>query len=209
MVQALYHRDRTGTGQFVDTSIMYAHLLNASMAWDTPEGLERPPRPSLDRMQQGWSPWYRLYRSADGWVCVAAITQEQRAALSGLAGVPSTDDVAFDAFEPSFLSRSSVDWIRALDASGVPAEISDPDFVLRLFDDPEMIEKGWVASYDHPVVGRTDALGLLFDFSETPGVVQGPPFLVGQHSREILHELGVDAHRIDELIATGVVGAID
>ena len=38
VVQALYHRDRTGEGQFVDTSIMYAHLLNASMAWITADG---------------------------------------------------------------------------------------------------------------------------------------------------------------------------
>ena len=68
--------------------------------------------------------------------------------------------------------------------------MSSPDFVLSLFDDPEMIEKGWVTSYEHPVVGRMDAMGLLFDFSETPGRIMGPPFVPGQHSRQILHELG-------------------
>jgi crotonobetainyl-CoA:carnitine CoA-transferase CaiB-like acyl-CoA transferase len=209
MVQALYHRDRTGEGQFVDTSIMYAHLLNASIAYDTPEGLDALPRPSLDRMQLGWSPWYRLYETADGWLCVAAVDQVQRRALAALLGVAAVDNVAFDAFEPMFASRSAREWAEVLDAAGVPAEVSDPDFVLALFDDPGMIERGWVTSYDHPVVGRMDAFGLLADFSETPGVVQGPPFLAGQHSREILAETGRDDDAIAALLASGAVLAVD
>ena len=91
----------------------------------------------------------------------------------------------------------------------ITAEVSDPDFVLSLFDDPEMVERGWVASYDHPVVGRMDAFGLLFDFSETPGVVQGPPFLAGQHSREILAETGRDDDAIAALVASGAVLALE
>ncbi len=209
MVQALYHRDRTGEGQFVDTSIMYAHLLNASIAYDTPDGLDELPRPSLDRMQLGWSPWYRLYATTDGWLCVAAVDAQQRQALIDLLRVPASADVEFDAFESSFATRSARDWIEALDAAGVPAEVSDPDFVLSLFDDPEMIERGWVASYEHPVVGRMDAFGLLFDLSETPGVVQGAPFLSGQHSREILAETGRDAAAIAALLASGAVLALE
>jgi crotonobetainyl-CoA:carnitine CoA-transferase CaiB-like acyl-CoA transferase len=209
MVQALYHRDRTGEGQFVDTSIMYAHLLNASIAYDTPAGLDELPRPSLDRMQLGWSPWYRLYHTTDGWLCVAAVDAQQRRALAGVVGVPAVGDVEFDAFEPMFATKSAREWVDVLDAAGVPAEASDPEFVLSLFDDPEMVERGWVASYDHPVVGRMDVFGLLFDLSETPGVVQGPPFLNGQHSREILAETGRDDDAIAALLASGAVRALE
>jgi crotonobetainyl-CoA:carnitine CoA-transferase CaiB-like acyl-CoA transferase len=209
MVQALYHRDRTGEGQFVDTSIMYAHLLNASIAYDTPAGLDELPRPSLDRMQLGWSPWYRLYETADGWLCVAAVDAQQRRALADVVGLQSVEDVAFDAFAPMFATKSAREWVDVLDAAGVPAEVSDPDFVLALFDDPEMVERGWVRSYDHPVVGRMDVFGLLFDLSETPGVVQGPPFLAGQHSREILAETGRDDDAIAALLASGAVLALD
>ena len=81
MVQALYHRDRTGEGQFVDTSIMYAQLLNASIAWSLADGSRHGDRPSLDAMQLGHHATYRLYETADGWLCVAATTDEQRSAL--------------------------------------------------------------------------------------------------------------------------------
>jgi crotonobetainyl-CoA:carnitine CoA-transferase CaiB-like acyl-CoA transferase len=56
-----------------------------------------------------------------------------------------------------------------------------------------------VAAYQHPFVGRLNQIGLLFDFSETPGRVQGPPLVVGQHSREILAELGYSPEQIEEL----------
>ncbi len=72
ILQALAHRERTGEGQFVHTSIVNAHLLNASMTWlgcgrDVPAD-----RPALDAMQTGWDDRYRLHETADGWLCVAA-----------------------------------------------------------------------------------------------------------------------------------------
>ena len=60
---ALYHRDRTGIGQRVDTSIAYAHLLNASAAWVTPDGSVAGARPVVDR---------------DHWVFVHSIASTKR-----------------------------------------------------------------------------------------------------------------------------------
>ena len=91
----------------------------------------------------------------------------------------------------------------------MPCEVADADFVLSLFDDPEMIEKGWVTSYEQPLVGRMNQAGLLFDLDETPGVVQGPPLVPGQHTRAILQRLGYDEDRIEKLIADGAVTAIE
>ncbi|MDQ1430133.1 MAG: hypothetical protein QOF40_735 [Actinomycetota bacterium] len=206
IVQALYHRDRTGEGQFVDTSIMYAQLLNASIAWSAADGSRDGPRPSLDAMQLGWHACYRLYETADGWLCVAAVDDAHRAALAATIGVGNiTTNTAFAALEPAFMTRTAAQWFTALDAAGVPCEISTPDFVLDLFDDPEMIEKGWVTKYRHPIVGDMEVMGLLFDLSETPGVVQGPPLVPGQDTRAILEELGYDDGRIDKLAAAGTI----
>ncbi len=111
IVQALYHRARTGEGQFVDTSIMYAQLLNASIAWSAADGSQHGDRPQLDAMQLGWHARYRLYETADGWLCVAAVTDEHRSTLAATLGVGAiTTDTAFDALEPAFRTRTAAQW---------------------------------------------------------------------------------------------------
>ncbi len=101
--------------------------------------------------------------------------------------------------EARFRERSAAEWFRMLDEAGVPCEICDPGFALRLHDEPQFAERQWVVSYPHPFVGRLDQIGLPFELSETPGRVQGPPLVVGQHSRDILLELGYSPQQIDEL----------
>jgi crotonobetainyl-CoA:carnitine CoA-transferase CaiB-like acyl-CoA transferase len=216
MVQALYHRDRTGEGQFVDTSILYAHLLNASMAWSTPDGSVTADRPHLDAMQYGWNALYGLYRTDEGWLCVAALADEHWTALCESVRRPELAvDERFatpDArrrhdrdlraeLEAVFAQRPADEWFKILDAAGVPCETTSPDFVHGLFDDTEMREKGWVTTYEHGAVGRMDVFGLLFDLEETPGRIAGPPPLVGQHTHEVLAEAGYTPGQVAELLA--------
>jgi crotonobetainyl-CoA:carnitine CoA-transferase CaiB-like acyl-CoA transferase len=139
-----------------------------------------------------------LYECADSaWVCIAAVTDAHAAALARVTG---GDDL-----EAAFASRGAAEWQKLLDDAGVPCEVADPQFVFGLFDDPEMIERGWVTSYRHPHVGRMDVAGLLFDLSDTPGRVAGPPLVPGQDTRAILAELGVDDAEVATLLADGVV----
>ena len=208
MTQALWYRDRTGKGQFVDTSIIYAHLLNNSMAWLTPDGRHKAQRQSLDKMQLGWSALYREYRCAnDTWLVIAATEDRDWKRLKQTLDRPDLkrDKKLWDKLEAIFAEREANDWFALLDGAGVPCEVSSPDFVLGLFDDPEFIDKGWVTKYRHPVVGQMECMGLLFDLSDTPGRIMGPPFMPGQHTREILGELGYTPTQIDELSGAKVV----
>jgi crotonobetainyl-CoA:carnitine CoA-transferase CaiB-like acyl-CoA transferase len=221
IVQALYHRDRTGEGQFVDTSIIYAQLLNASIGWITPDGSRRGDRPQVDQMQMMWNALYGLYPCADdSWLCVTAIEDAHWEALCAAIG---RDDLAGDArfataaartandaalraeLEGVFAVRPAGDWFTDLDRAGVPVEVSSPDFVLDLFADPEFLGRGWIAEYDHPAVGKMNQFGLMFDLSETPGVIQGPPLTPGMNTREILRELDFDADQIAKLEEEKVV----
>jgi crotonobetainyl-CoA:carnitine CoA-transferase CaiB-like acyl-CoA transferase len=194
VIQALYHRKLTGEAQTVDTSILNAGLLLASMAAVKADGSSLP-RPQLDAMQLGLGPSYRLYESADGWLCVAAIRDEQRNAFAAAVGQSLDDDL-----EPWFRTRTAAEAFELLDRSGVPCEICDPDFGLHVFDDPEMQANGLVVQHQHPKLGWFDNYGTTIGFSATPTSVWAPPPLCGQHTRQILHEYGFDDSDIDKLV---------
>ena len=62
-----------------------------------------------------------------------------------------------------------------------------------------------VVDYEHPIMGRDAPVRHLINFSETPGRIYGPPPIVGQHTAELLEELGYTGAQMDELKAGGVV----
>ena len=70
IVQALYHRDRTGIGQQVETNIMNAVMFSWARAYSTPDG-RRIERPTVDPELHGYSALYRLYACSEGWLCIA------------------------------------------------------------------------------------------------------------------------------------------
>ena len=74
-----------------------------------------------------------------------------------------------------------------------------------MFLDPVMRELGLIVEHQHPKFGRFEQFGTTIDFSATPGVVQGPPPIVGQHTREILAQHGFDDERIEELLASKAI----
>jgi crotonobetainyl-CoA:carnitine CoA-transferase CaiB-like acyl-CoA transferase len=219
VIQALYHRSLTGEGQSVDTSILNAALLSASSASVTADGMPLP-RPHLDRLQLGLTALYRLYEASDGWLCLAVTDEPQWQALAAaLPDLALADDERFsdarrrqesDAalwalLEGVLATRTTGEWFQLLDAAGVPCEIANPSFGREIFLDPIMRELGLIVEHQHPKLGRFEQFGNTIDFSVTPPVVQGPPPIVGQHTREILDQHGFPAEEIEELLATQVV----
>jgi crotonobetainyl-CoA:carnitine CoA-transferase CaiB-like acyl-CoA transferase len=221
MVQALMHRDRTGEGQFVDTAIVNASLLTMSHTFAFPDG-SGPPRLRLDRDQLGLCALYRLYPAREGWICIVAMTQKEWEGLCKALDLPdlatdlrfrdATARAANDAELSVILSerlatRDAKNWIEALDSAGVPAEISDPEFSLNMFDDPLLRERGWTVGFEHERLGWFEQAGVCVDLSETPGRVQGPPLIAGADSRAVLVDFGCSESEIDQLIAEGIVRA--
>jgi crotonobetainyl-CoA:carnitine CoA-transferase CaiB-like acyl-CoA transferase len=198
IIQALYHRARTGEAQSVDTSILNAGLLVASMAALKPDGTPLP-RPRLDHMQLGLGPLYRLYESSDGWACLAAVTDAHKEALAVATGL---ERGALDAehLEAWFRGRTGAEAFAVLDGSGVPCELCDDGFGRRIYDDAEMDAYELVVHQQHPKLGSYEQMGKTIHFSDTPEHIWGPPPVCGQHTREVMHEHGFDDAEIDKLV---------
>ena len=202
MIQALYHRDRTGQGQKVDTSIIYAHLFNTSYVYTRVDG-QPVERNHLDGMQLGFSPRYRIYETGDGWLALAAVTDDHWSAVGRALGVRA--DAVVAEVEAAFLTRPASEWFGVLDGAGVPCEVSANTFVMGMFDDEDFKRRGWVTSYTQPHVGHLDMVGLTVDFSDTPGRVAGPPVFVGYETREIMLAAGFTEAEVDDLVEAKVL----
>ena len=220
VVQALRHRERTGEGQFVHTSILNVCMLFNSSTYAHPDGTG-PERDRIDAGQFGFGALRRLYETADGWLCLFVTDDEQWGSLcrvleaAHLARDPRFADVASRRAHDAELAaeigsiligKDAAHWWPALDEAGVPCEIASSTYARELFDDPDMHRRGWVARTAHADLGIVEHVAMPFSFSESSRQnLAGSP-VTGQHSRPILRQLGYAEAAIDELVADGVVG---
>jgi crotonobetainyl-CoA:carnitine CoA-transferase CaiB-like acyl-CoA transferase len=216
---ALYHQRRTGEGQELWTSLLDGGQMLASDALLV-DG-ERAPLPQLDKDQTGLSATYRLYETGDGWLQIAAVTDaEWRALCERLHLAELIDDPRFAdsatrlehreelgaVLGERFRTKTALTWSRLLADVGVPCEIPlDTRGGELAFFDVDNVALGLVAEYEHPILGTMRQFGSLIDFSETPGVIHGPPPIVGEHTRAVLEWLGHTGEEMDVLKADGVV----
>jgi crotonobetainyl-CoA:carnitine CoA-transferase CaiB-like acyl-CoA transferase len=170
--------------------------------------------------------YYRCYKTANGFVAVGCLSNPLRRKLLGAIGLddwrvgrPPEDadpnDPEVQAFgedlvaraEAIFIARTTEEWLRALDGAGVPA--GPLKFTEELLEDPQVLENDFVTTVDHPIMGPVRMHGPMIQMSETPLEVQGPSPTLGEHTDDVLRELGYDEERIEALRAAGVLGRVD
>jgi formyl-CoA transferase len=198
---ALEHRERTGEGQLVDTSLLEAAM--ALTVWESTEywATGRTPGPlgSAHRL----SAPYQALRAADGYFTVGANTDKLFAALCEVIERPDLPgDERFGERARRLANRKALvaeiekvttggtraHWLSRLERAGVPSgPINDYAEALA---DPHTLARDMVVDLVHPTAGPIKALGVPVKLSDTPGAVDRPAPMLGQHTAEILTELG-------------------
>jgi crotonobetainyl-CoA:carnitine CoA-transferase CaiB-like acyl-CoA transferase len=201
ILAAYVSRQETGRGQYIDTSLFEGAL--ALSIWESAElwATGRVPQP-LGSAHRLTAP-YQALRTRDGYVTVGGNTQRLWTRLCAVIGRDdlvederfATNDArmanrpALEAeLEAALEQRSTAEWLEVLLEAGVPV---GPIYDYRqVFEDPHTHAREMMVEMEHPVEGTIRGLGIPFKLSETPGRIRRAAPLLGEHTEEILEELG-------------------
>ena len=216
IVLALLSRGRTGVGQFLDVSMMDAQIswLSYYVGIYLASGEVPPRRGSAHATVVP----YQAFVCADGRSITLGTGNDRLfRRFCEIAGLTLADDPRFGTnpdrirhraelipmLEAVFRARPAGAWIEALGAAGVPCgPISTVDEIVR---DPQVRAREMLVEIDHPSAGRITVPGLPIKFPGAPGSIRRPPPRLGEHTAEVLEELGVPADEIPRLRRLGVI----
>ena len=212
---ALYQRVKTGKGQYI-----HGALLNAAIAVQSGEFISYPGKPEEPRMDYwGRDAIYRLYKTEDGWLFLGCDNESSWQSLCRALGREELINAAEFATPFSrqanaahlaqilatiFLRDSLQYWLNLLEKAGVPcAPVSSSR---ALFDHPHVLENDLIAEHESGDLGPLKQVGMVVKLSKTPGKLgSGAPSL-GQHTNEVLSELGYSKEDIQQLREKQAIG---
>jgi crotonobetainyl-CoA:carnitine CoA-transferase CaiB-like acyl-CoA transferase len=215
ILAALIARDRTGKGQFLDISITDAITEVTSMQTN-PYLYKRGIVPKRgETIWNGMYPWYNVYETKDKkHITIATLEPKFFANLCRLLSceefVPhqfdegEKRDEMFRFFDDKFKTKTRDEWVELLlyaDTCFAPVlGIDEVEF------DPQLIARQMILESDHPTAGRLKQIGSMHKLSDSPVEVRNWVTGFGQHTDEILREIGYTDNHISELRDVGAVG---
>ncbi len=216
ILAALRHRDATGQGQLIDMALFDTQLATlANLGSNYLCSGEIPAR--MGNAHQNIVP-YQVFETSDGHLILAVGNDRQFAKFSEIAGRPEwATDARFasnsarvrhrDLLVPELAGvirqRPRAEWLAALEAAKVPCGAINN--IAEALADPQAQARGTTVALPHPL---SDALRLIaspIKLSATPVSYRRAPPLLGQHSRELLHEAGYTGDEIQALFEARVI----
>ncbi|HEX2135541.1 MAG TPA: CoA transferase [Microvirga sp.] len=210
ILAAYAHRLKTGQGQWVETSLFEAALVQTY--WQSAIALATGVAPRAMGSAHPLNAPYQAFEASDGWIVVGGANQKNWLRVLEAIGAPElADDPRFvdnaarmahlreleAELAPRFRTRSAAHWLAALDAKGVPCgPVYD---MLQALADPQTSAREMLIEVEHAALGPVQTLGLPVKFSHTPGKVRTGAPVYGEHTREVLAEHGFSAEEIARL----------
>ena len=219
VVAAYVERLRTGRGQRIDTSLFEAGITQTF--WQSAIALASGVSPQPMGSAHPLNAPYEAFETADGWITIGASSEATWQRLPPVLERPELlDDPRFERnrdrmvnrpalnalLAPAFKQRPMAEWLDRLTRAGVPAGpvLSIGDMLAH----PQTRARDMVVETDHPSLGPMETIGFPVKFSATPASIHAGAPRLGEHTVEVLTELGRSRTEIERLIEAGVVVAV-
>jgi crotonobetainyl-CoA:carnitine CoA-transferase CaiB-like acyl-CoA transferase len=219
ILAAYTHRLKTGEGQWVETSLFEAALVQTY--WQSAIALATNVAPRAMGSAHPLNAPYQAFEAEDGWIVVGGANQKNWLRVLDAIGAPElaedprfTDNAGRMAhlkeleaeLSSRFRTRNAAYWLAALDAKGVPCgPVND---MLQALSDPQTKARDMLVEVEHSTLGPVETLGLPVKFSRTPGKVRTGAPLYAEHTREVLLEYGFSAAEIAGFEQEGAITAV-
>ena len=197
------HRDRTGEGQFTTGSLLGGAVLTNSETFLGPGGLAASV-PPVNHVQTGLRPGYGIYQAVDGWVALAAADETELAMACAAVGAEDASEL-----EAALARRSADDVLGAWAAAGVASEPVRMNQGEVFLDDPLNRRLGLVAGYEHAEWGHMEQIGAFFGVGGLELYLDRAPPALGEHTEEVLVEVGLSKDAVAGLVESGVALQFD
>ncbi len=201
LMASLYAKRSGQCGYTTQTSLLGISAMTQGETLILPDG-SLAETYHLDSEQTGFSPYHRIFECQDcNWIAVAAHTDARRAALRSVLG---EDEAGFAA---AAAARSAADLVGALDAAGVPCDhVTFEAAEDQFFASPVNRDLGLISVLEQPLYGTVEQPGAFWNFGDIPVVFKHAAPTIGQHTDEIMRELGFSGAEIAQFRADKIIG---
>lgn len=216
ILAAYQHKQKTGRGQIVETSLIEAGL--QQLYWHAAIHFATGESPGPSGSAHVLATPYQAFPTQDGHIIVGGANEKNWERIAQVLGRPewlsdpryrlNSDrmrhrDTLLPAMAEILRTKPSADWLAAFDAAGVPA--GPVHSIGEALSHPQTLAREMVVEQQHPEAGPVKSIGLPIKLSETPARYVRPSPRLGEDTRALLSECGYGEKQIAEMLRAGVV----